>query len=668
VAAITIFAGPAAAFDLPGIRATIDELGLRYTVTENWVTRLAPADRRLLGGALVPDDPDLQPNWRGPTGGRHRARLDWREIDGNSYVSGIRDQGMCGSCWDFAGVAMLESALMIALDQPDTDPDYSEQFVLSCNDIPGCPSSCGGGYLNAALEFMTLAGVPPESCFPYEANDGLPCGFSSPSTESSLQKLQGWSFVTTSALDIPAIKDALALGPVGSWFQIYESFYGYSGGVYSAHGSVYTGGNHLVLIVGFDDELSCWIVKNSWGPYWGEDGYFRIAYDSGCDFGLWTQACTFATSWRDAAWWEPAEPAVGQPMTVFYNPAGRPLQGAPEVSIHRGHNGWQGITDEAMTWNAADQWWEVTFTVPPVAGSVDFVFTDRVETWDNNGGADWLAPVAGAPGFVMDGIQDVGVPLLAATEGLSLWGEWVEGILYLAVEGTGSTPGQDHFLLVTSDTTSTLPAPWAKAGRTLRWDFFLAAENDNTGSGWFDVGEAAQTGPEFAKAQGAVLEGTLDLAALYPGPPAQLWVAAASYQSPDGGALLNQAPAGNGDIDLQVSEYHELANPLTGVETEGMDGEVPPLSPWELFLHPNPFNPAVSVEILLPREEHIRLGVFDLSGQKVAALHDGPAGPGRLLCRWDGRDARGDACASGVYFFRALGEREVRVVKGALLR
>jgi hypothetical protein len=353
-------------------------------------------------------------------------------------------------------------------------------------------------------------------------------------------------------------------------------------------------------------------------------------------------------------------------MTVYYNPLDRPLDGAGTVVIHRGHNGWQGITDEFMTWNPVEMAWEVTFLVPVDAGSVDIVFNDGASTWDNNGGADWHVPATGTTGYALDGFLDDGVPLLAGRNGLSLWGEWVDGLLYLATDGTGSSAGLDHFLLITADTTSITVAPWAKAGSAVAWAYFLGAENQTGWTGWFDSSEMIQTGPAFGMAQGSVLEGTLDIAALYPvRQPAQLWVAAAGYESPDGGALILQAPAGDGDGLLEVPEYHEMTNPLTGVED---NGEGLPALPWRLSLHPNPFNPSVAVHLFLPQLEPLRVEVYDLAGHKLATLHDGPAGPGPQLYRWNGHDDRGSACASGVYFIRARGETESRVVKGALLR
>jgi hypothetical protein len=651
--------------DLDTTRRTIARLGLRYTVAENWVTRLDPYERRLLGGARVPDDPALQPDWQGNGRTNLQAAWDWRDIAGDSYVSGVRNQGACGSCWDFAALAMLESALMIALDQPNTDPDYSEQYVLSCINITGFPSSCGGGYLNAALEFLRLAGAPLESCFWYEGHDELPCGFSCPETTDLRQILQSWSYVTTSSLNIDTIKNALASGPVGTWFKIYNSFYGYADGVYSAYGSTYTGGNHFVLIVGYDDGEQCWIAKNSWGPSWGEGGYFRIAYDSGCDFGLWTQACSYAPSWPEVVAWSPENPSAGDSLAVRYDPSGRSLQGAGTVWIHRGHNGWQGITDEAMSWNGADAVWETAFPLAEDAFSSQWVFHDGSGLYDNNGGADWTVPITfESPYFVMDGYLDGQAWSLGSDGDLSLWGRWLGPSLYLATTGTGGSPYRDHFLLVVTDPTAIGPAPWDKAGTCPVWAYFLGAENDNGWSGWFDPGSTVMSGSEFATAQGPYLEGRIDLEALFGGdPPDTVWVAAAAYRSPDGGSLQAQAPAGNGNLDLEIPEFVPLFNPTTGLADHPSTPR-----PWRLSVHPNPFNPGADVLMTLGGIEAVRLEVFDLEGRRVATIHHGPAGPGLVTFHWDGRNQRGESCASGVYFFRIQGLGTNAVTKAMLLK
>lgn len=280
--------------DLEAIRDTIRKLNLQFSVSENAFTNMRVGQRQRFCGAYTPDMPVLAPPAFNRQYMNMRSQLDWRNMYGGDYVSDVRDQGNCGSCWDFTAVAMMESAMMIAYNTPNIDPDYSEQFVLSCIDDSEYPSDCSGGYLHAALDFLVNTGAPTEECFPYLADDGIPCTDSCPATMELIEKIKSWSYVTTDTCDHDDIKEALVSGPVGTWFRIYDSFYAYSSGIYSAYGSTYTGDNHYVLLLGYDDDQQCWIAKNSWSEDWGEDGYFRIDYDSGCDFGLWTLMCNYS--------------------------------------------------------------------------------------------------------------------------------------------------------------------------------------------------------------------------------------------------------------------------------------------------------------------------------------------------------------------------------------
>jgi hypothetical protein len=203
---------------------------------------------------------------------------------------------------------------------------------------------------------------------------------------------------------------------------------------------------------------------------------------------------------------------------------------------------------------------------------------------------------------------------------------------------------------------------WAKAGTAVPWDWFLGAEVDNGWTGWFDSGETLQTGAEFGKAQGTVLEGTLDLAALYGSAPGTIWLAAAAYATPDGGVLMRQAPAGDGDGDLEPPEYYALSGLSAIGET------VPPARSLRMSLSPNPFNPSVAVRLEIPHAGSVRVDVYDLQGKRMATLLDGPVAPGPAVLRWNGRRDDGSPCPSGVYLFLARGEGRRAAARGALLK
>ena len=195
------------------------------------------------------------------------ASLDWRNSNG-SYVTGIRDQGQCGSCWAFSLTGGLESYVLITSSRPGADIDLSEQVMLSCSG----EGSCKGGHMHAG--YLQSTGLPLETVYPYTATNGA-CSSASAGWQSSAYKIYMWDSVPK---DLSIIKATLAaLGPLPTTFTVYEDFMHYKSGIYS----YITGkklGAHAVLLVGYNDAENYFIVKNSWGTGWGENGFFRIAY------------------------------------------------------------------------------------------------------------------------------------------------------------------------------------------------------------------------------------------------------------------------------------------------------------------------------------------------------------------------------------------------------
>ena len=246
----------------------------------------------------------------------------------------------------------------------------------------------------------------------------------------------------------------------------------------------------------------------------------------------------------------------------------------------------------------------------------------------------WVGEGGASGGFVMDGALDDSAEPLAVGGALTLWGKRDGDLLYVATEAAGG--GSDRFLMVCEDTLGVGGAPWAKAGDCVPWSWYLAAEESNGWSGWFDAAEAVQSGGAFANAQGAVLEGVLDLDALFAGnPPSTLWLAAAGYASPDGGALTAQAPTGNADGNLDPPEYYELS-----------DATPAPVAPaaFALRAHPNPFNPSCRLAFTLPRAGNVSLKVFGVNGREVATLIDGVHPGGLREITWNA-----EGMPSGVY-------------------
>jgi len=217
------------------------------------------------------------------------SSLDWRDNGGN-FVTPVRDQKNCGSCWAFATTGALEAATLIANNTPNVDLNLAEQILVSC----GGAGDCGGGYIDSASDFITDPGLPFESSYPYIAQNGF-CSNAYPGWQNSAYYIDGWQWVTTTNTTVSALKAALnTFGPLVTTLQVYTDFYSYSSGIYSYTSGSYEGG-HAVLLVGYNDAGQYFIVKNSWNTYWGDSGYFKIAYSeisSVVDFGDWTIAYT----------------------------------------------------------------------------------------------------------------------------------------------------------------------------------------------------------------------------------------------------------------------------------------------------------------------------------------------------------------------------------------
>ena len=200
------------------------------------------------------------------------AHLNWCEQGG---CTPVRDQGGCGSCWAFATVGVLESAIKIKDGQ---ERDLSEQYLVSCN-TEGM--SCGGGWFAHSYHWFRVppgepsAGARYEADFPYQATN-VPCN----PPHAPHETLIGYSYVA--GYTVPPVSDVkqaiLDHGPVGTGVCVGSAFHAYTGGVFGTNETCSGIVNHAVVLVGWDDADGVWYLRNSWGTDWGEDGYMRIKW------------------------------------------------------------------------------------------------------------------------------------------------------------------------------------------------------------------------------------------------------------------------------------------------------------------------------------------------------------------------------------------------------
>lgn len=195
--------------------------------------------------------------------------FDWRE---KFQLSPIENQGSCGSCWAFSTAATFQDVKRIFGETED----ISEQYLLSCAN----PSewSCDGGFF-AHDAHKAPRGAVLASEYPYTASDSA--------CKSNLNyqwKLTSWSYLSSGENpSVDEIKQAIyKYGPVSVGVAADSTFSSYSGGIFQGSGSTQL--NHAVNIVGWGDGY--WIMRNSWGASWGENGYMRIKFKAN-GIGAW---------------------------------------------------------------------------------------------------------------------------------------------------------------------------------------------------------------------------------------------------------------------------------------------------------------------------------------------------------------------------------------------
>jgi C1A family cysteine protease len=260
--------------ELGHIRQAINARGGRWHADETSVSNLSLQEKKMRLGLheyeeLLADYLSSPQSAPIPMVTAAPATLDWRNVEGVNYVSPIKNQGSCGSCWAFAVTAAAESQMMIATS--GLPIDLAEQILVSC---PGGGGTCSGGSPSTASTYIRDVGLPLESCFTYTATNNS-CSNACMNWQDNTYRIIGWHSARTAVDDI---KNALyAYGPVIATMYVYNDFFSYRSGVYSYMTGSYVGA-HAVLAVGYDDTLQAFIVKNSWGSGWGEAGYFMIAY------------------------------------------------------------------------------------------------------------------------------------------------------------------------------------------------------------------------------------------------------------------------------------------------------------------------------------------------------------------------------------------------------
>merc|ERR1719215_215946 len=201
--------------------------------------------------------------------------VDWR---GKGVLTAVKDQGHCGSCWSFASAETIESAWAMASGQLNV---LAEQHILSCvanPDMCGGTGGCAGGTAELAFAGLLDTGITSEWIYPYVSWYGTDYDCKWTKRNGHIAK---WSnFTTLPSNEAEPLMSALASqGPIAvsvdaSTWHLYES------GVYDGCNQENPDINHAVQLVGYgtdsDTKQDYWVIRNSWTPTFGEEGFIRI--------------------------------------------------------------------------------------------------------------------------------------------------------------------------------------------------------------------------------------------------------------------------------------------------------------------------------------------------------------------------------------------------------
>merc|ERR1711865_265021 len=193
------------------------------------------------------------------------ASVDWRS---KNAVTPVKNQAQCGSCWAFSTTGAVEGADAI---KTGSLKSFSEQQLVSCSKQN---SGCNGGLMDYAFEYIKTAPLELEASYPYTSGAGrvASCSYTKSSGVGTVSAFHDVQVGSASQM-----KAALANGPVSVAIEADQmAFQSYTSGVITS--GCGTQLDHGVLAVGYGtlDGQDFILVKNSWGPSWGDAGYVRV--------------------------------------------------------------------------------------------------------------------------------------------------------------------------------------------------------------------------------------------------------------------------------------------------------------------------------------------------------------------------------------------------------
>jgi len=256
------------------------KVGVTFKVAMNKYGDLSAEEfGRLFNGVRVPQGYVHQASFVNPKVSLPDS-FDWST---QGAVTPIKDQGQCGSCWAFSTTGSVEGCHFFGAKNL---VGLSEQNLVDCSTSQG-NEGCNGGLMTQAMDYIKANGIDSESSYPYTAQDGT-CAFN-PANVASHET----GYANVASGDENALQQSVYQGPTSVAIDASQSsFQFYTSGVYSDPNCSSSQLDHGVLAVGWgsDSGTDYWIVKNSWGTSWGNQGYIWMARNSNNMCGIATMA------------------------------------------------------------------------------------------------------------------------------------------------------------------------------------------------------------------------------------------------------------------------------------------------------------------------------------------------------------------------------------------
>jgi len=242
--------------------------GQTSTQGENFLTDRTDSEIKMMNGFIAPKDLKAETYTKFDESAINAGGIDWRT---KGAVTPVKNQGQCGSCWAFSSTGALEGAHHLATGNLVS---LSESNLVNCSTQN---SGCNGGLMDLAFDYCKTNPLMTEADWPYSpSKEFLGCWLHY-KKDKGVVTVSSYADVTPNEPN--QLKAALATGPVSVAIEADKpAFQQYTGGVLTgtACGDQL---DHGVLAVGWGTDATAgdyFIVKNSWGPSWGDNGYIKI--------------------------------------------------------------------------------------------------------------------------------------------------------------------------------------------------------------------------------------------------------------------------------------------------------------------------------------------------------------------------------------------------------